>query len=167
MAASGPRPLSAPYRARPVTTVAVRAQQQGHDHRAAGRIVSQGAARAQRQHVPDISQDDARAVNKIAESRVTRTDEAPEHAEHQQAGNGIARPDMDQLQPLAAQPVLEIFEQLALGEPCSAETDEQGPVEETDQRVPNRNFTCLDNTHGYLLAVPPTDGREAWEWIRC
>jgi hypothetical protein len=102
--------------------------------------VSQVPPRTQRKDITQIGKDGVWAVHEVAEARVGRADETPQQTKGEQTGDGVTGPDMDDLQEFAAQPVLQAFEPLALGEPGEAETGDQSPVEETDERIPYRNL---------------------------
>jgi hypothetical protein len=53
------------------------------------------ARRAQPQHLLDVGEHNARPAHEIPESGVARTRETPDQAEQQQAGDGVAGPDVD------------------------------------------------------------------------
>jgi hypothetical protein len=64
------------------------------DHNTAGRIMAEIPWRPEHGHVAQIGEDLPRLPDEVAEPRVARTDEAPDDAQRNQPGDGVAGGDV-------------------------------------------------------------------------
>jgi hypothetical protein len=101
-------------------------QQERHHHRSARRVVADVAAGLEGKRVLEEAEHRRGRVEKVGEAGVARADEAPRHAEGDEADDDVAG-ELVHRQDLLAR------------RPGGDEGRDQRPVEEADERVPHRD----------------------------
>src|SRR5690606_574138 len=118
-------------------------EQQQH-REAAQRVVAQMALGAAAEKVADVREDRARPRGEVREARMLPADEAPDDAEDQQAGDGLAREAMDDGQVL-----------LLARQPRDHDEREEAPVKHSRREIPDQDLPVRRSANCTAHDTPP------------